>query len=284
MKIHVYLILFFIRIRITKSILNGVAVAEKEYPFFVCIELDSAVVCGGTIITPSVVVTGAHCVIQMDKEKTFIPVEINRLMVLAGTVTLDQSDQGYQESQVDNLIIHEKFNPLHGMLNNIAILDLTYDLLLDDWVNVAREPTELKNDWKQLVKNGTECTVMGFGYISVNKDLPTTLMKSLISISCPKDFIISGYTCAVMTSPKSGLCLGDLGSPVVCLGYVYGFISHSYLCQQEVLPVYILLFENYLDFLPISTDTASKISGAVVFTFFLIQLSEKTSSLFYSIF
>ncbi|XP_028128366.1 phenoloxidase-activating factor 2 isoform X2 [Diabrotica virgifera virgifera] len=196
-----------------------------EFPWMVAIlnknyllqGLDKPLACGGSLITPNVVLTGAHCVYR---NKTF------DLTVRAGEWDTQTTKERlpYQERNVNQIIFHEEFVP--GILHNDVAL-----LILDEAVNKADHIGTICLPPQNLKINSKNCFVTGWGQKDFGRkgkfqailkkiELPT-IDKRICQDALrttrlgPKFGLHSSFMCAGGEEGKDA-CTGDGGSPLVC--------------------------------------------------------------------
>ncbi|XP_070393997.1 trypsin-1-like [Dermacentor albipictus] len=99
-----------------RRIVGGREAMPGEFPWQVALRIRGYVFCGGSIVSPTEVVTAAHCVQGMSAK---------RLNVLAGTLKRTEPlDSTAQERGVKEIIVHEGFVGNDKLSNDIAVLKL----------------------------------------------------------------------------------------------------------------------------------------------------------------
>ncbi|KAK8761461.1 hypothetical protein V5799_027268 [Amblyomma americanum] len=99
-----------------RRIVGGREALPGEFPWQVALRIREFVFCGGAIVSPTEVVTAAHCVEGMSPK---------RLNVLAGTLKKSAPlDDTAQERWVKEITVHEKFVGNDNLSNDIAVLKL----------------------------------------------------------------------------------------------------------------------------------------------------------------
>lgn len=80
-------------------------------------------ICAGALIHPKIVLTSAHCIAEQNKDTLF---------VRAGVFDVHDTNEQFphQNSKVEEMIIHERFQP-KSHINNTALLILEEEFTLD---------------------------------------------------------------------------------------------------------------------------------------------------------
>ncbi|XP_055837511.1 phenoloxidase-activating factor 2-like [Episyrphus balteatus] len=200
--------------------------------------------CGGSLIAPRVVLTGAHCV-----NSTQAP----NFQVRAGEWVpySDAEPYPHQDRQVEEIILHENYDVGSYLENNIALLFL--DIPFDDapHINtVCLPPVNANFDMSR-------CFASGWGMKQFGSRRYSNIMKKLElpvvpNAKCQNDLrqtrlgqsfeLHSSLMCAGGEFGKD-TCTGDGGSPLVCpmannpdRYYQVGIVSWGIGCGDKNVP------------------------------------------------
>lgn len=231
-----------------------------EFPWTVAIvkTADGSSSCGGSLIHPNLVLTGAHCVQGFRK---------GQLKIRAGEWDTQTTKERlpYQERAVTRVNSHPDFNP-RSLANDIAVLELDQPIQLADHINVVCLPP-VNFDTRR-----TDCFASGWGksqfgkagkYSVIMKKVPLGLVASS---TCERQlqatrlssrfrlhqtFLCAGGERGVDT------CEGDGGAPLVCpIGATsdnryaqVGSVAWGIGCHDAIPGVYtnVILFRSWID-------------------------------------
>lgn len=209
-----------------KRIFGGRPAQISEFPYIVQIRAYSVTICGGTLIKPLVVISAAHCFVD-------VPISRKALSVVGGATTT-------KESGVNRKLVHIRVPgsfKSDKMDKDVAVLILKSPM---EGPNI--KPIQLCS------KKYTEhdyVRVSGWGQtetaISSNK-LLTVVVGIIPWAQCKETYkkISMNITNKMMCAFKSGTkdaCLGDSGGPGVINNELCGIVSFgSDKCADDIYP------------------------------------------------
>ncbi|XP_065295367.1 trypsin-1-like isoform X2 [Dermacentor albipictus] len=163
--------------------------------------------CGGSIISPSFVLTAAHCINTYGKLPFWTRIYYNTTEMSKGPNVI-----------VDKIIIHPEFT-WDTLANDIALLKLRYALEFDQYVVPVCLPRQ------QLSLTNREAVVSGWGRVSEHGD-PSEHLLYINRLILPYDMCKSGFITAeqaeafndsmILCTSAEGKdsCQGDSGGPL----------------------------------------------------------------------
>jgi secreted trypsin-like serine protease len=226
------------------AIVGGGPVSTGQYPWMVALasrsvygDSRSGQFCGGTLVSPTKVVTAAHCLYD---ESTMQPADRPDLRVIVGRTDLT-SDDGV-EVPVSQVWI----DPDYSMRNNtwdVAVLTLA-----DPQPGRAVLPLVAQGQ-SAPYRAGTNATVLGWGDLRGDGDYAAVLHSVQVPLiadaTCARDypggadgaFQPSTMVCAgEQTTGGRDACQGDSGGPLVVAGRLVGLVSWGTGCAEAGHP------------------------------------------------
>jgi secreted trypsin-like serine protease len=195
------------------SIVGGKAALPGQFPWLAFIadfppESEFVTGCTGTVLTPRVILTAAHCTFD---EETKAPEDPAGYVVATGTVDWAQ-EAGRQLSKVTRLIPYPQYATEAGRdgFGDAALLVL-------ETPTTAPAVTLATPANKRLIKIGTRGVIAGWGNTTFEqKEFTETLMWAHTTIGSDRCEGLWGRLCAIdFPEGRSGACHGDSGGPLV---------------------------------------------------------------------
>ena len=126
----------------------GKDASHGEWPWQAKIKTKgSGFTCGGSLITPSWVMTAAHCISEKDPSV---------YSVTLGDLIREKPEGTEQEFRVKKVVVHPKYNSPISINNDIALLQLARSATKTSFVNTVCLPEE-----SEVVPVGKKCYISG---------------------------------------------------------------------------------------------------------------------------
>uniref|UniRef100_A0A4W3GMA4 pancreatic elastase n=2 Tax=Callorhinchus milii TaxID=7868 RepID=A0A4W3GMA4_CALMI len=236
------------------KVVNGEEARPHSWPWQISLQVGSgnyfSHTCGGTLISPSWVMTAGHCISRSSSS----------YRVVLGEHDRDVNEGTEQVRTAAKIITHSGWNPsCVACGNDISLIKLSQPAVLNDNVKTACIP-----DSGAILPHNYPCYVTGWGRLYTNGPLPGKLQQAQLPVidhqhctagdwwgSTVKDSMV----CAG-GAEKAG-CNGDSGGPLNCqrsdgLWFVHGVTSFvsSYGCNTYKKPTVwtrVSAFRNWID-------------------------------------
>lgn len=191
-----------------QRIVAGGQASQGEYPWYAV--FDSSVLCGGSVIAPTWVLTAAHCV----QERNGATVPPSEVAFRVGDVDFGQGER----LTAAQIVVHPDYNAITSS-NDIALVRV------NETASVA--PIELADaDDAALEADGVMSTVIGFGTTSTGGPTSNRLLEVDVPVisdaECRNDYpglvdatmLCAGSPTDDPNDPGPDSCQGDSGGPL----------------------------------------------------------------------
>lgn len=209
-----------------QPIVGGTTTTTSAYPFMMQItDASQNQFCGGTLVSPTKVVTAAHCMVG---ETT------SSVRVVGGRTYLNGTNGTV--ARVSKIWIHPNYtSATRG--EDVAVLTLSTSMPYATAKYVSSTDTS-------VYTAGTTARVLGWGTTSQNGSSSNQLRTATVPIvsdtSCRgsygSDFVASEMVCAGYSSGGVDTCQGDSGGPLLVGGVLAGITSWGEGCAQAGYP------------------------------------------------
>lgn len=223
-------------------VVNGENSPEDKYPWVVALDAkvkgdSSTYSCGGSLISPTHILTAAHC---------FYPTRSGETgkAYFGSHETCFYGDCDAETRKIVKAIAHPKYNQ-KTMANDIAILELDKPIYTIEPVPLHKKPFTANENFG----NHKEAMVLGWGTINTKTEAMSDVLQlgkvNLVNRnSCKRKYsyskseIKAGMFCAIGKKQGTDACQGDSGGPlfVSSLGEQVGVVSWGNGCGEESAP------------------------------------------------
>jgi len=215
-------------------IVGGEVVKPGEIPYIVSLRWNGDHFCGGSIISPNVIMTAAHCLYGYEDD----PYEI-----VAGEWSLSDADSSEQRRMASRLLVHEDYND-RTITNDIALMWVDTPFEFNEFVSNIELPPPMHS------ATGA-APVSGWGYTEENggelSDKLQVVTLQIISDTECRDKIpgnpgqvTDDMICAYHEPGGMDSCQGDSGGPLTNDNsgslYVVGIVSWGWGCARPGMP------------------------------------------------
>uniref|UniRef100_A0A7M5VAD2 Peptidase S1 domain-containing protein n=1 Tax=Clytia hemisphaerica TaxID=252671 RepID=A0A7M5VAD2_9CNID len=182
-------------------VVNGVEAPQGAWPWIVSLQTRNGFhYCGGTILSPTWILTASHCV---DNNPTAIA-------VVAGAHNIKAMEWSQQKQWAKRYIQNPNYKR-SDLYADIALIELWKPLIFNDRVSRACIP-----GFNQYPPAGIWCYIAGWGRIQHDPRIaPDKLQQARLPILKQHDkyeHILAGFG----VQGKANACQGDSGGPLMC--------------------------------------------------------------------
>ncbi|XP_066299765.1 trypsin-1-like [Branchiostoma lanceolatum] len=218
--------------RTGNKIVGGETVNKGSFPWQVSLQVGSKHFCGGTLVSQNLVITAAHCIIDVGSRS---------IRAVVGEHDINKPESK-AIAKVRNIIVYPQYNA-KTLENDIALLKLDFPVPLNDYI----QPICLPEPGMQTPA-GTVVTTTGWGALTFGGDITSILHQVDAQVVGDEECreMISGYInfpifeTSMCTRPQDTVvdaCQGDSGGPVVVFpsdgpAYLVGIASWSIGCGK----------------------------------------------------
>ncbi len=207
-------------------IVGGTTTTAATYPFTMQItDASQNQFCGGTLVSPTKVVTAAHCVVD----------ETAGNVRAVGGRTFRNGTDG-TVARVSKIWVHPDYTSVTAG-NDLAVLTLSSSMPYKTASYVGPSDTG-------VYAAGTTARIIGWGTTASNgsssNQLRTATVPTVADSSCASsygsEFVQSDMVCAGLASGGVDTCQGDSGGPLIIGGVLAGVVSWGEGCAQAGFP------------------------------------------------
>ncbi|MFV0132929.1 S1 family peptidase [Streptomyces sp. HMX87] len=209
-----------------QPIVGGTTTTTAAYPFVMQItDASEDQFCGGTLVSPTKVVTAAHCMAGETARS---------VRVVGGRTHLDGTDGTV--AQVSGIWIHPDYKRVTRG-EDVAVLTLSKPMPYQPAAYVSSSDTG-------VYAPGTTARVLGWGTTSENgsssRQLRTATVPVVSDAGCGdaygRNYVASEMVCAGYTEGGVDTCQGDSGGPLLVGGVLAGITSWGQGCARAGYP------------------------------------------------
>ncbi|TVL90039.1 trypsin-like serine protease [Streptomyces sp. SAJ15] len=211
---------------VAKPIVGGTTTTASAYPYVMQItDADENQFCGGTLVTPTKVVTAAHCLVG----------ETTSSVRVVGGRTYRNGTNG-TVARVSKIWVHPDYRSVTKG-DDIAVLTLSTAMPYSTVGYVSSSETG-------VYRAGTTARILGWGTTSSggssSNQLRTATVPTTTDSTCKtaygSRFIASDMVCAGYQQGRVDTCQGDSGGPLMIGGRLAGVVSWGDGCADPGIP------------------------------------------------
>ncbi|XP_014252605.1 ovochymase-2-like [Cimex lectularius] len=241
--------------------LNDYEYEIGEYQYIVSFQKSGKHFCSGSIVTSTRIFTSCNCVAQWSNNlKRAVAINTESINIIAGSKYLNPSGVKHQMRTVAQFQMHPQCSKLSESTwtSNLAFAIPSHPFGFNEYVSAvpifSHETKVLLTALSELI-NVQGCITVGWSWAESNRTELTLFQvnimkyKDCINISCDKDAELClpnglEYVCGKEKNKSDEICTGDLGSPLICYGYLWGVEGYRPNCGSGRPSLYSVILAN----------------------------------------
>lgn len=246
-----------------KRIVGGVEAIPGRYSYMTALVAGSEHFCGGALITDQWVLTAAHC-------------RGYGTHVMIGRTDLGSNIELYERIPIEYEVVHPRYNSNTN----------EHDILLVKLIRPSRIPPVSVDDGSNLLLNGLEVTVMGWGTTCYGGPQSSKLLEVQVDVldhnTCNRQYsgsITQDMICAMRQGKDA--CQGDSGGPLIVKGasssndILVGIVSWGNGCAEpSYAGVYSRVSAHY-DWISLTTSGTRTFTNREILDYKMFHYSKR---------